>query len=125
MRLPRTSLRDRIPVSEALRPEMRIYFDRDRVEWFRTFTELFPGEHEFLRDLGRSRARRLLDVGVGAGRTARQFAELSYEYVGTDFSSAMVETCRARFPQFRFEVGDVRDLSRFADGDRALHPLLQ
>jgi SAM-dependent methyltransferase len=28
----------------------------------------------------------------------------------------MVETSRARFPQFRFEVGDVRDLSRFVDG---------
>jgi SAM-dependent methyltransferase len=28
----------------------------------------------------------------------------------------MVAACRARFPHLRFEVGDVRDLSRFADG---------
>jgi SAM-dependent methyltransferase len=28
----------------------------------------------------------------------------------------MVEACAARFPDLRIEVGDVRDLSRFADG---------
>jgi SAM-dependent methyltransferase len=95
---------------------MRRYVDRGIVESYRVRTELFPGEQQFLRDLERRRARSLLDVGVGAGRTTVHFARLADEYVGMDMSSAMVETCRARFPHLRFDVADVRDLSRFADG---------
>jgi SAM-dependent methyltransferase len=95
---------------------MRRYLDRGIVESYRVRTELFPGEQQFLRDLERRRARSLLDVGVGAGRTTLHFARLADEYVGMDMSPAMVETCRARFPHLRFEVADVRDLSRFADG---------
>ena len=78
--------------------------------------DLFPGEQSFVRDLERRRARRLLDIGVGAGRTTAYFAGLCDEYVGIDSSPAMIAACRARFPHLRFEVGDVRDLSRFADG---------
>jgi SAM-dependent methyltransferase len=78
--------------------------------------ELFPGEQAFLRDLQRHRARRLLDVGVGAGRTTPHFAPLADEYLGIDFSPAMVDTCHARFPDLRFDVADVRDLSGLPDG---------
>ena len=95
---------------------MRRYLDRGTVEEYRTRTELFPGEQPFLHDLQRRRARRLLDVGVGAGRTTLHFARLADEYVGIDVSPEMVETCRARFAELRFEVADVRDLSRFANG---------
>jgi SAM-dependent methyltransferase len=94
---------------------MRRYADRGIVESYRVRTDLFPGEQEFLRDLERRRARTLLDVGVGAGRTTLPFAQLADEYVGMDMSPAMVEACRARFPDLRFEVADVGDLSRFAD----------
>jgi SAM-dependent methyltransferase len=95
---------------------MRRYRDTGIVGGYRARTGLFPGEQEFLRDLDRRRARRLLDIGVGGGRTTPHFEPRCDEYVGVDFSPAMVETCVARFPGLRFEVGDVRDLSRFPDG---------
>lgn len=101
--------------SETLSAEMRRYFDRGTVEEYQALTKLFPGEQPFLRDLQRRRARRLLDIGVGAGRTTPYFAPLAEAYIGIDLSAAMVETCRTRFPHLRFEVADVRDLSRFAD----------
>lgn len=112
----RRPFRDRAASSGALPAEMRRYLDRDTVEGYRARTDLFPGEQPFLRDLQGRRARRLLDVGVGAGRTTLHFAPFADEYAGIDISPAMVEACRARFPHLPFEVADVRDLSRFADG---------
>jgi SAM-dependent methyltransferase len=60
---------------------------------------------------------RILDLGVGAGRTTPHLLAISEDYVGVDYSSRMVELCRGRFPDTRFEVHDARDLSSFRDGE--------
>ena len=61
---------------------------------------------------------RMLDLGVGAGRTSLHFAPLVRGYLGIDRSRAMVDACLARFggTRARFEQGDARDLGSFADG---------
>jgi ubiquinone/menaquinone biosynthesis C-methylase UbiE len=56
---------------------------------------------------------RMLDIGVGAGRTTKYFAGLTKEYIGVDYSSTMIQNCRLKFPSYRLEVGDARDLSCF------------
>lgn len=56
----------------------------------------------------------VLDLGVGGGRTTRSLAPLAASYIGLDYSRRMIEACRARFPQWRFQVADARDLSCFA-----------
>ncbi|MBD2119389.1 class I SAM-dependent methyltransferase [Trichocoleus sp. FACHB-262] len=61
---------------------------------------------------------KMLDLGVGGGRTTQHFASLAVEYVGIDYSAEMVAACQKRFaasPDLRVEAGDARDLSRFAD----------
>ena len=60
-------------------------------------------------------ARRILDIGVGGGRTTPFLLELSSNYIGVDYSREMVEHCRRRFPGVSFDVVDARDLSRFPD----------
>jgi len=60
--------------------------------------------------------RAVLDLGMGAGRTTLHLSPLAAEYVGIDYSPAMVAHTSARFPGQRIELGDARDLSRFADG---------
>ena len=60
--------------------------------------------------------RDVLDLGVGAGRTTLYLSPLTPGYVGIDYSPAMVDHTAARFPSVRIELGDARDLSRFADG---------
>lgn len=57
----------------------------------------------------------VLDVGVGAGRTTLYLTRLTSAYVGIDYSDAMVNHCRARFPGARFERCDAQDLSMFGD----------
>ena len=64
-------------------------------------------------DIGIGKA--ILDLGVGGGRTAKYLAPVSREYVGSDYSPAMVEAGRRNYPHLRFEVVDAVDLSRFAN----------
>ena len=60
-------------------------------------------------------ARDLLDLGFGTGRTTLYLGALARSYVGIDYSPAMVAHSALRFPHARLELGDARDLSRFAD----------
>lgn len=59
---------------------------------------------------------RLLDLGVGAGRTVRPLRAISREYVGVDYMQEMVDHCRREFPDVRFEQADARSMKQFADG---------
>lgn len=56
-----------------------------------------------------------LDLGVGAGRTTGYFAALMGRYVGSDFATVMVETCRRKYPQYEIVQEDARSL-RFESG---------
>jgi SAM-dependent methyltransferase len=62
----------------------------------------------------------ILDLGVGAGRTVPLLTRISSHYVAIDYVPSMVAACRARFPGVDVQVGDARDLTRFADGSFAL-----
>jgi SAM-dependent methyltransferase len=61
------------------------------------------------------RGKRILDLGVGAGRTVKGLRAISEDYVGVDYVQEMVDHCRSRFPAVRFELGDARSLTMFAD----------
>ncbi|MBI4847201.1 MAG: class I SAM-dependent methyltransferase [Nitrospirae bacterium] len=62
---------------------------------------------------------KMLDIGVGGGRTTCNFAKLTKEYIGIDYSENMIKMCRERFKDYpdsvSFEVCDVRSMSGFAD----------
>jgi SAM-dependent methyltransferase len=54
----------------------------------------------------------LLDVGCGSGEPiARYLIERGYAVTGVDASPAMIETCRARFPDPAWAVADMRSLA--------------
>jgi len=62
---------------------------------------------------------KMLDAGVGAGRTTHYFAPLTKEYVGVDYSENMIKMCRERFRKYprkiSFEIADARALKSFED----------
>ena len=60
-------------------------------------------------------SQRVLDLGVGTGRTTAFLAPLASRYVAVDFSSPMIDALRRRFPSVSAMIGDMRDLSAFAD----------
>jgi len=60
---------------------------------------------------------KMLDIGVGAGRTTKYFAPLAKLYVGVDYSEKMIKICQQRYRGFpkelSFEVADARALKSF------------
>ena len=57
------------------------------------------------------RSGKVLDVGCGAGRLTRYLLEICPHYEGLDLSASMVARCRRRFPEERFHVCDMRQMS--------------
>lgn len=82
-------------------------------------TELQPSEATILSMLlpilGTAR---MLDMGVGGGRTSLHFSKIVREYVGADYSSSMIDECRRRFAgcaeSVSFQVCDARNMEMFA-----------
>jgi SAM-dependent methyltransferase len=77
--------------------------------------ELQRPEQVLLRRLGgRWADLSVLDLGVGAGRTAYTFAPIAGRYVGVDYSPRMVELSRELIGEdesIRFLVGDAREIA--------------
>ncbi len=99
----------------------QLQFDRPTAE--QVYAEekgLRPAEERVIGQLeGGIGSMRVLDIGVGTGRTTEALGPKSKEYVGIDYSPRMIEHCRAEFqssfPALVFETMDARDLSRFSD----------
>ncbi|MCW5922946.1 MAG: class I SAM-dependent methyltransferase [Saprospiraceae bacterium] len=62
---------------------------------------------------------RMLDLGIGGGRTTLHYAPLVKEYVGSDYAENMVTICRERFhnagAHVSFEQIDATDMSEVPD----------
>ncbi len=57
----------------------------------------------------------ILDIGVGGGRTTPHLAAQASRYLGVDYSQAMVDACRRRFPDQKFAVADATAMRDIAD----------
>ncbi len=97
------------------------YFERsDVVGEYTALDWLLEPERRILDVLRPSlHGGRMLDMGVGAGRTTLHFAPLVASYLGVDVSRPMVDAAAARFDD-RFH----RDC-RFAEGDARRLPELE
>jgi SAM-dependent methyltransferase len=60
--------------------------------------------------------KKLLDIGIGGGRTTKYLLELSDNYTGIDYTQACVEAAKAKYPGVNIQWGDARDLSIFETG---------
>jgi SAM-dependent methyltransferase len=63
---------------------------------------------------------KMLDIGVGAGRTTGHFACLTKEYVGIDYSPSMIATAKKKFQNYPKRISlltmDARNMTFFPDG---------
>jgi ubiquinone/menaquinone biosynthesis C-methylase UbiE len=61
---------------------------------------------------------KMLDIGVGGGRTTGHFAPLVKSYIGIDYAEEMIAACKLRYLDFArvsFAVCDARAMRIFAD----------
>lgn len=94
-------------------------FRAPRVVAWHAHQELDAAERRLLLDWERDYAgARVLDLGVGAGRTTAVLAPCAREYLGIDASEPMLEKARAYFPGVDLRRMDMRDLAALPAGSR-------
>jgi ubiquinone/menaquinone biosynthesis C-methylase UbiE len=78
---------------------------------------LFMAEKHILETLGAFLSgARMLDMGVGAGRTSKYFAPAVKSYIGADYAASMIKECRKKYHErFDFIECDVRKMDCFKD----------
>ena len=96
------------------------YNEIDVVELYARETHLYRPEETILNFLiGSLLDMKMLDMGVGGGRTTLHFAKLVKEYVGIDYSEKMIIKCKKRFSGYpnniSFKVCDARSMEMFED----------
>lgn len=92
-----------------------VYVRPKIAQWYATQSELLKAEitaFDIARPIWEN--GRVLDMGVGGGRTTESFAKAA-AYIGADYSQAMVDAAKQRYPTHEFRQVDARDLSAFAD----------
>lgn len=94
-----------------------LYEDSSTVGYYANRNSLLFGEETLLKEVGQNLAgARILDLGVGAGRTTPFL--MAYKpsvYVGVDYAENMVACCKDRFPALDFRVADARNMKEFPD----------
>ncbi len=94
-----------------------VYEKEDVVNYYAESLYLDKPEISILYRLGgRLKNMRMLDIGVGGGRTTHYFAPLAGDYTGIDYAENMVRACERQFEGIKFSVCDVRDMKMFGDG---------
>lgn len=88
------------------------------VNLYSHLTDLQKSEETVLNFLKNDLAgMKMLDIGVGGGRTTLHFAKLVREYIGIDCSEEMIAACQKRFSNhsehISFQVCDVRNMTVF------------
>lgn len=91
----------------------RSYYDvPDIVEKYAANTTLQGGEEAILEKYRRELAgARLLEIGVGPGRTTPFIRRLVRHYVGIDYAASMLAPCRQRFRDAQLLLCDGRKLA--------------
>jgi SAM-dependent methyltransferase len=97
------------------------YSAKDIVERYAHYEELYKAElkifDKYKKELG---SGRILDIGIGGGRTTAYLAPISREYVGVDFAQPFVDHCKTKFASQKnttIQYGDARDLKELKSGD--------
>ena len=94
-------------------------YEKDSVvKRYLSHRHLQPPEQTILNIVEKNnRDIRMLDIGVGAGRTTHYFAPIAKEYVGVDYSKKMIDACIQKFQkandQMSFHVCDARAMNMF------------
>jgi len=92
------------------------YSRADVVEYFCEFEGLFDAERVLLTKLTPTiKGSKILDLGVGGGRTTRHLLQISEDYTGVDYVPQFAKETAEKFPKAKIFCGDARDLNELAD----------
>ena len=101
-----------------MKDNLDVFHLRKNIDYYSQNIQLQKPEATILDLLkGTLKDMKMIDVGVGTGRTIPFFAPLVKEYTAVDYSSEMINYCRKKFEKFpakiNFGVADMRDMKEF------------
>jgi len=92
------------------------YNNSKAVSFYKDYARVQPPEKTIFGELEpKLSTLRVLDIGIGGGRTTELLAPKAKHYVGIDYAQEMVEAAKERFPSHDIRWGDATNLSDFAD----------
>lgn len=99
----------------VLDPNFKTYQCRNIVQYYAQLSAIQPAEQTILDRLSEQLPKmKMLDIGVGGGRTTLHFAPHVAEYTGIDYSPEMIAVCERRFQakssSWSFRVCDARNM---------------
>jgi SAM-dependent methyltransferase len=94
----------------------RTYATESVVRWYRDVDFIEKSEEVILRRLHPSiKDKKLLDIGIGGGRTTKHLLEISKDYTGIDYTLRLAEIVKGKYPQAKIFCADARDLHIFEE----------
>ncbi len=101
-------------------PNKSVYESEDVVSVYANDADLQPAEETIIKQIGDKLSNmKVLDIGIGAGRTTACLADYTKDYIGIDNSENMIKFCEKRFESFQtnlsFNICDVRSMDIFED----------
>lgn len=91
-----------------------VYNNADVVGFYLRESALHPAEDHLLKRYVSSKCD-IIDVGVGAGGTTPFISKIARRYLGVDYSEAMIEVCKERFPQLDVICADTTKMKAIDD----------
>jgi SAM-dependent methyltransferase len=86
------------------------------VGWYKDFDVILKPEAVILEAIGPTiKGKKLLDIGIGGGRTTKFLLDISSDYTGIDYTSDCVAAARQRFPNTNLLCRDARNLQEFGE----------
>lgn len=93
-----------------------IYERADVLKHYETINFIIKPEQTLLRKLlPLIKDRKILDIGIGGGRTTQFLLEISKDYTGIDYSTGFVELVKEKHKDVDIRRCDARDLKIFSD----------
>jgi SAM-dependent methyltransferase len=86
------------------------------IDGYRQVEAIDEAEKAILQRLRASiKDKKLLDIGIGGGRTTGYLIEISGDYTGVDYIHDFVQIARTKYPGVPILHADARDLNMFED----------
>ncbi|QQS33547.1 MAG: class I SAM-dependent methyltransferase [Acidobacteriota bacterium] len=94
----------------------KTYANAKVLDYYDGLTELFPAEKVLFEHLcSKIENARILDIGIGGGRTTHYLLPRAADYTGLDYVPEFIERVKKKFQTGNFIIGDARDLGEFKD----------
>jgi ubiquinone/menaquinone biosynthesis C-methylase UbiE len=90
----------------------RVFENPRIVNYYRNLNDKLDNSEKFLLDSLKEKIKesKILDIGVGGGRTTPLLLNISRDYIGIDCSKSMIKASKEKFPEIDFRVGDAINL---------------